>query len=122
MKYITIILNSAIMALCGLGSCFAHFKVSDILERPEAYHEFAATFPGPTSFAVNLRWMWKTVPSVWAVLSLVTILILLKNKSRGRDIVGLHTSATLLIGLAMLIFFLTTGIVPFIDLPPVACS
>jgi hypothetical protein len=119
MKYITIILNSAFMTLCGLGSCIAHFKVSDILKRPKAYHEFADNFPGPTELAIKLHWMWKFVPITWAALSLVLILVLLKNKSCGRDLVGLHTSATLLVGLAMLIFFLTTGIVPFLDRPPI---
>jgi hypothetical protein len=123
MKYITLILNSAFMGLCGLGSCIAHLKVTDITKRPEAYHDYAGIFPPLTAYAVTLRWMWWAVPATWVVLSLVLLLAFRKkDASSMQNVVSLHTSATLVAGLAMLVFFLTSGIVPFVDWPPSTCA
>jgi len=120
MKSITLILNSAIMALFGLGSCLAHFRVTDIGKRPQAYPNHPGWFPNATEIAINLRWMWSAVPILWLTMSLALMLLLRKKQHLAQDVVALHSSVTILVGFAMLMFFLATGIIPCLEWPPFA--
>ena len=122
MKTITLILNSAIMALFGLGSCIAHFRVTDMTKRPHLYPNFIGWFPNATELAIDLRWMWEAVPILWLAMSLGLMLLLRQKQHLAQDVVALHTSVTILVGFAMLMFFLTTGIIPCLEWPPATCK
>jgi hypothetical protein len=114
---ITIMLNVGIMAILGFASSASQFKVDNVLMYPRAYDGLADHFPAMTALAVRLRWLCWGVPVAWLVLALLLLLLLTRKAEalRATAMVQLHTSATLLIGIFMLGFFVFAGLMPFVS-------
>jgi hypothetical protein len=117
MNRITVLLNSAIMALFGAASSASQCHVDNVLMYPGAYEGVAEYFPAATVLAIHLRWCCWAIPAIWLVVSLVVLFLIRKMElPRANSIVQLHTSATVLIGLVLLVFFVLAGVMPFVPL------
>ena len=117
MSTITILLNSAVMLVFGFASRASQLQVDNVLMHPEAYGDLGQTLPIITVTAIRLRWLWWSVPSVWLLLAGILLLAIRRmESSSANSLVQLHTSATLLIGLSLLLFFALSGVLPFVDL------
>ena len=113
---ITLLLNLVLMVVLGIASSWPMMKLQNVRQYPESYPE-AYRYPGSpwpsiSKAALQVSWLVGAIPLLWAVLTI----ILTTRKwqpDRARDVVALHTSATLFVGLTMLFFFLIAAILPF---------
>lgn len=120
MNRITVLLNSAIMAVCGAASSGSQFRVDNVLMYPSAYDGVAECFPAATVLAFRLRWCCWAIPAVWLFISIVVLFLMNKMElHRANALVQLHTSATILTGLILLVFFVFSGVLPFV---PFVCG
>jgi len=114
MNRITVLLNSALMAMFGAASAASQFRVDNVLMYPDAYDGISDYFPALTVLAIRLRWCCWSIPVVWLVVSGFTLLVMRKMElPRANALVQLHTSATILIGFVLLVFFVFAGVLPF---------
>jgi hypothetical protein len=110
---LTLVLNVAIAWFVSLGS--AIFLVS-LRYADSAYARFEATLPAPSRIALSSSWLLWVVPLSWTVITLALLIWHRKTAEASRDMVQLHTSATLLIGIMLLAFFSAAGLMPFFKL------
>ena len=117
---VALILNALLMAVLGLASAISQIKLRNFfVQYPQAGEELLgepATLPTISNLALRLHWLYTAVPVLWALLVLGLLVLYRKQDDRVRDIVQIHTSATLLVGLFMLTFFVTAGVMPFISI------
>jgi len=109
----TFVLNVAIVWAVSLGS--AVFLIS-LRHADSAYTRFKAILPAPSRLALSSPWLLWVVPVAWTILTLALLVWNRKKAEAPRDMVQLHTSATLLIGILLLVFFSTAGLLPFFNL------
>ena len=110
---LTLVLNVAIAWFVSLGS--AVFLIS-LRYADSAYARFEATLPAPSRIALSSSWLLWAVPLFWAVFTFALLIWNRKRAEAPRDMVQLHTSATLLIGILLVVFFSTAGLMPFFKL------
>lgn len=117
MNRITVLLNSAIMAVFGAAGSASQCHVDNVLMYPSAYDGVAECFPAATVLAIRLRWCCWTIPVVWLMVSVVVLLLMrTMDLPRANALVQLHTSATVLFGFVLLVFFVLAGVLPFVPL------
>ena len=110
MKNIAIILNALLMAVLGLASAIVIDPLDNrAIEYPSAPF---IDHPLPPLSALLLGNMWITwaVPVIWALISLWMVI----RKKNSADYAALHTSATLLLGILLLLLFTFAGVFPFV--------
>ena len=110
---LTFVLNVAVVWFVSLGS--AVFLLS-LRYAASAYARFEATLPAPSRLALSSSWLLWVVPLSWTIFTIALLIGTRKRAEAPRDIVQLHTSATLLIGILLLVFFSTAGLLPFFKL------
>lgn len=117
---ISLILNALLMAVFGLGSTVAQIQLRNLFVRyPESGEKFLGgpeMLPAISLFALHYHWLYQAIPIIWA-LATVAILIFYRSKGpEGSGMASLHTSATLLVGVTMILFFTAAGVMPFVPL------
>jgi hypothetical protein len=116
MNTVAVILNAVLMALLGFVSGASQFKVDNVLMYPRAYNGLSEHFPAMTALAIRLRWLCWAVPLIWLALAIFLIVRMPKaDPARANAIVQVHTSATLILGVLMLAFFVLAGVFPFVS-------
>jgi hypothetical protein len=113
---ITLILNALLMAVFSYGSAASQIKLhNQYVQYPHVGGQMP-DLPAISSLALRLQWLLKTVPILWALLTLALLIWKWRQPEPPRDWVQLHTSATLLIGVFMLGFFVVAGVMPYISI------
>ena len=110
---ITLTLNVLLMALLAFAS-----KASQILllnhfvDYPE--YNTGAMLPAMSLFALRVQWIIIVIPVLWTLLTVAIAAYYSKRLDIIHDAVQLHTSATLIVGLTMLGYFMLAGLLPFL--------
>lgn len=108
----TLILNSLLMGVFSFLSSASLIRLRNSID----YNLFhGRPLPRISAFAISNTWIYSVVPLFWLVLLIVALKYLGKHSNRA-EIVSLHTSATLFVGILMLSLFLLGGILPFIPM------
>ena len=113
---VTIIINSLIVFLFWAVGFLA---ISPAYNHFVGYANLPGEFPLPiwTDLVFSVRLTSLVVPAVWLFISLI-YLFWLKNKDvpRRTELVQLHTSVSILLGLLFFAIFLTAGILPYLKI------
>ena len=113
---ITLILNALLIGVFSLGSAASQIKLhNQYVQYPNAESN-ACHLPAISGLALRLQWLLPTVPIAWALLTLVLLILFWRQSEPPRDVVQMHTSATLLVGLFMLVFFVAAGVMPYVSI------
>ena len=110
MKNIPIILNVALMAVLGMASAIV---IDPLYNRAIEYPSepfINRTLPPLSALLLENMWITWAVPVIWALGSLWMII----RKKNNADYTAIHTSATLLLGITLLLLFTFAGVFPFI--------
>ncbi len=113
---VTLILNALLMTVFSLGSTVSQIKLCNQYMLYPRVGEGMPPLPAISELALQAQWLLQAIPIVWALLTLTLLILNWKKPEPPRDLVQLHTSATLLIGVFMLGFFVTAGIMPYISI------
>lgn len=116
---LTLILNALLMGIFALGSAASQMQSHNyFVECPETGGELLgnAQLPSITVWALRTIWLCWLVPLLWGILTVVLIASLSRRDEPNIEIIQLHTSFTLLVGMSMLTFFIVAGIIPFITI------
>lgn len=111
---ITLIMNALLMAVLSLGSAASQIKLRNQYIQYPRVGERMPPLPAMSDFALRVQWLPQAVPLLWALLTLVVLIWKGRQPESPRDLVQLHTSATLLVGVLMLGFFVVSGVMPYI--------
>ena len=113
---VTLILNALLMAVFSFGSSASQIKLhNQYVQYPNAESELPL-LPAISELALRIKWLLQVVPIFWVLITLALLILNWKKQEPPTEIVQLHTSATLLVGMVMLIFFVTAGIMPYISI------
>lgn len=113
---ITLILNALLMAVFGYGSAASQMKLhNQYIQYPHVSRQMV-DLPAISDLALRIQWLLQAVPLLWASLTLALLIWKWRQPEPPRDWVQLHTSATLLVGVFMLGFFLIAGVVPYVSM------
>lgn len=110
MKNMTLLLNTLLMAVFGFASAAA---MGPLYNRAIEYPTppfMGQSLPPVSALLLGQLWITWALPSMWALLTLWMI----NKKRNSADHVACHTSATLLLGLTLLLVFTLSGVFPFI--------
>jgi len=113
---ITLILNALLMAVFSLGSAASQIKLRNLYVQYPHVGENMPLLPAISNFALRIQWLFQVVPLVWALLTLAVLILNWKKPESPRDLVQLHTSTTLLVGVFMLGFFVAAGVMPYVSI------
>ena len=113
---VTLILNAVLMAVFSLGSAASQIKLRNQYIQYPHVGESMPRLPAISEIALQIQWLLQVVPLLWALLTLALLVLNWKKPEAPRDLVQLHTSATLLVGVFMLGFFVTAGVMPYISI------
>ena len=116
MKETALILNALLMWLLGLGSVASQIKLRNALMYPNAYDGLCQCLPAISGLALHVQWVWWVLPSLWTTLTVMLVLAGQRKREKMTEVVQLHTSATLLVGMFMLGFFVLAGVLPFVGM------
>ena len=112
---ITILCNTLLMCVFGLASAASQIKLRNAFVRyPNTTKGWE--LPCISDLALKLHWTYSAIPWAWVALGVLVIILNWKKTEPPRDVIQLHTSATLLIGFFMVAFFTVAGVMPFIPL------
>ena len=113
---ITLTLNALLMAVFGYGSAASQIKLhNQYIQYPHVGDQVSA-LPPISDLALRLKWLPQAVPLLWALLTVALLIWKWRQPETPRDWVQLHTSATLLVGVFMLGFFVVAGVMPYISI------
>lgn len=113
---VTLILNALLMALFGLSGSVSQIKLTNqFIQYPHA-GEAIPPLPPISDIALRSQWLLATMPVLWALLTCLLMALYWKRDEPPRDMVQLHTSATILFGVLLLAFFVTAGILPYVSI------
>ena len=110
MKNIAIILNATLMAVLGMASAIV---IDPLYNRAIEYPSepfINRTLPPLSALLLGNMWITWAVPVIWALVSLWMVI----RKKNSADYTALHTSATLLLGITLLLLFTFAGVFPFV--------
>jgi hypothetical protein len=111
---ITILLYLAILTVLSLGAMVSQMRLrNNYLRYPDESRPLEL-LPQIIDIALRAYWIIYTAPAVWLISSIFLILKLNQNPEKRSDWIQIHTSATILIGCSILLFFVTAGILPFL--------
>ena len=117
---ITMVLNALLMGVFGLGSAVSQIRLHNLFVRyPQSGEKLfggSDTLPAISLFALHHHWLYQAIPLAWALGVLAILIGWRKNGEKGNIIAGVHTSATLLVGVIMFLFFVAAGVMPFVPL------
>jgi hypothetical protein len=113
---VTLVLNALLMGVFSLGSAASQIKLRNQYIQYPHVGEAMPSLPAISDIALRCQWLLKTVPLVWFFLTLAILVLNWRKSKAPRDLVQLHTSATLLVGVLMLGFFVTAGVMPFVSI------
>ncbi len=112
---LTLILNAALMGIFSLGSAASQTKLWNYYVQYPHVGE-GTMLPAGSELALQVQWLYRAVPLIWLLITLALLILNWRKPEPPRDMVQLHTSATLLVGVVMLGFFLIAGIMPFVSI------
>jgi len=113
---VTLVLNALLMAVFSLGSAVSQIKLyNEYIQYPNG-GESMRPLPAISELALQVRWVLPTVPILWAFLTLALLILNWRKPEPPRDLVQLHTSVTLLVGVFMLVFFVAAGVMPYVSI------
>ena len=110
MKNIAIILNTMLMAALSMASAIV---IDPLYNRAIEYPSepfINRTLPPLSALLLGNMWITWAVPVIWALVSLWMVI----RKKNSADYTALHTSATLLLGITVLLLFTFAGVLPFV--------
>ncbi len=112
---LTLVLNALLMGVFAFSSAASQIMLRNNYIR---YSDESGSMPLPaiSDLALKIQWALLAVPVIWAMLTFVLIILNWRKAESPRDVVQLHTSATVLFGLFMLGFFIIAGILPFLSM------
>ena len=113
---ITLILNALLMGVLSLGSAASQIKLRNQYVQYPHVGKSLPSLPAISELALQVQWLLRAVPLAWALITLALLVLNWKKQPPPRDLVQLHTSATLLVGVFMLGFFVTAGVMPYINM------
>lgn len=116
MKETALVLNALLMWVLGLGSVAAQSKLRNVLMYPDSYDGLCRGLPAISALAIRVQWAWWVLPLLWSVLTVLLLVTGRRKPEKLPDLLHLHTSATLLVGVFMLGFFVVAGVMPFINM------
>lgn len=111
---LTLILNALLMGVFGFGSAASQIKLRNMYVMYPSASE-GVPLPAISDLALKIQWAFTAIPIAWALLTLILMILNWRKSEPPRDMVQLHTSATVLVGLFMLGFFVMAGIIPFLS-------
>ena len=114
MKSLTLAVNTLLMAVFGLAAGFSQFKLKETLAYSDS--DVSDYLPLASAIALDIQWICWAVPVAWLLVSILTFAVFHRDDQRFANAVQLHTSATLLVGVVMLGFFVMTSIIPLVGL------
>jgi hypothetical protein len=107
-------LNVGVLAVMSLGACLSQARLrNNYLSYPDVSRPMEL-LPQISTIAIKAYWLTYSVPLAWLVFSVFLLFWPNHKLEKRMDIVQLHTSATLLIGATILLFFVVAGMLPFI--------
>jgi hypothetical protein len=111
---LTLILNALLMGVFGFGSAVSQIKLRNMyVQYPHAGE--GVPLPAISDLALKSQRAFVAIPIAWVIGTLILMILKWKRSEPPRDMVQLHTSATVLVGLFMLGFFVVAGIIPFLS-------
>jgi hypothetical protein len=113
---VTLVLNALLMGVFSLGSAASQIKLRNQYIQYPHVGEAMPSLPAVSDIALRCQWLVKTMPLVWACLTLAILILNWRKPESPRDVVQLHTSVTLLVGVFMFGFFVTAGVMPFVSI------
>ena len=112
---VTLIFNTLTMGVFALASEVSQVRLRNVyVQYPESAG--GVTLPAISALALKIYWMPAVIALGWALITLVLLLRYWKRPVSPVDTVQLHTSATILLGTFMLMFFIFAGLAPFLSI------
>lgn len=109
---LTLILNSMLIGLFSLLS-YASLTALSYAVDFDVFH--GKPLPAISAFALSYTWICAAIPLVWLIAYCLLLGYLSRHPNRN-EVISLHTSTTLFVGILMLATFCLGGILPFIPL------
>lgn len=114
MWQITLLVNILSLVLLWILSQVAITPAHNLLVQ---YGEAGVALPILTDLAIQNRSLSAAVPVIWAIITVIMgRRMQVQIESRRNDWLSLHTSLTLCLGLAVLLFFALAGILPVLKI------
>ena len=105
--------NTLLMCVFGLATSITQIRLTNAIQ----YDEFdGLALPPLSQLTLNAEWIAVAVPAVWVISGLILLVLNWKREEPPQDIIQLHTSITLLVGITMLTLFAIAGILPFVSI------
>ena len=113
---ITLVLTALLMGVFGLGCAASQIKLGNHYIQYPNVGEAMPPLPAISDIALRCQWLLKAMPLAWAFLTLAVLILNWRKSEAPQDLIQLHTSATILVGMFMLGFFVTAGVMPFVSI------
>ena len=113
---ITLVLNALLMGVFSLGSAASQIKLRNQYIQYPHVGEGLPPLPAISDLALRCQWLLKAMPLAWGLLTLTVLVLNWRKTEAPRDVVQLNTSATLLVGVFMLVFFVTAGVMAYVSI------
>lgn len=110
---ISLILNTVLMWIFAFTAAASIAKLHNhYVQYPD---EGAKPLPVFSTIALEIPCLLLAIPLIWTI-ALFVLLKRFHHRPPSPEFMNLHLSASLFVGLSMLLFFVLAGVLPFIDL------